>query len=81
MLNMKTMHLQLPTADLLINPVSLTPEEFRNQHGQHLGLAVTWHDKRVLSQESQPLTFTQWLLPWTRPKLTKDEKWLLRQLD
>ncbi|MHB8949837.1 MAG: hypothetical protein ACYC4S_12335 [Rhodoferax sp.] len=65
----------------LINPVSMTTDEFTRQHGPQPGHAVTWHGKPVPPPVRPPLTLWQWLLPWTRPRLTQAEKWALKQLD
>lgn len=67
--------------DGLINPVSMTPEEFERQHGPHPGHVVTWHPKREPPPARPPLTLWQRLLPWTRPKPIDGEKWARKQLD
>ena len=72
---------ETPRSGSLINPVSMTPEEFTRQHGPHPGHVVTWHAKRVPPPERPPLTLWQKFLPWTRPKLTDGEKWARKQLD
>lgn len=67
--------------DCQLNPDSMTNEEFTRQHGPHPGQVVTWHDKRVPTDARPPLTLWQWLMPWTRPKLSAHEKWARKQLD
>lgn len=70
-----------PNDEFLINPVSMTPEEFTRQHGTHPGHAIIWHAKRVPPPARPPLTLRQRLLPWTRPKLTAEEKRERKLLD
>jgi hypothetical protein len=77
----KKINAMLPRNSFLINPLSMTPEEFERQHGRHPGHVVTWHPKREPPPARPPLTFWQKLLPWTRPKLTDAEKWARKQLD
>jgi hypothetical protein len=67
--------------DCLINPVSMTPEEFTRQHGPQHGQVTICHPKTVWPPERPPLTLWQRLLPWTRPKLTDAEKLARKQLD
>ena len=67
--------------DSLINPFSMTPEEFERQHGPQPGVVVAWHGKKVTPLTRPPLDLWQRLMPWTRPPLTDSEKWARRQLD
>ena len=77
----KGKHRPDPGDDRLINPVSMTPEEFTRQHGHQPFYVVTWHNKRVPPPARPPLTLLQQFLPWTRPKLSQEEKWAGKQLD
>jgi hypothetical protein len=70
-----------PSNDWLDNSVYLTPEDVLRQHGPHPFYVVTWHNKRVPPPARPPLALLQRLLPWTRPKLTDEEKWARKQLD
>lgn len=40
-----------------------------------------WHPKWVPPLPRPPRTWKQWLMPWTYPKLTAEQKWALKQFD
>ena len=40
-----------------------------------------WHPKWVPPLPRPPRTWKQWLMPWTYPKLTAEQKWARKQFD
>jgi hypothetical protein len=66
--------------DCRINPVSLPNTYFWGFIGMD--------EKQILSVIRQkrdeirpPRTWKEWLMPWTYPKLTSEQKWALKQFD
>ena len=66
--------------DCHINPVSLPHTHFWgffDEDGRQIFPVI----RQKRDEIRPPRTLKQWLMPWTYPKLTSEQKWALKQFD
>jgi len=64
--------------DAHIGPNSLPKYIGFNDMDKRQQLAFIRHKREEIRP---PRTWKQWLMPWTYPKLTSEQKWALKQFD